>query len=203
MDRFPPWSEASGERVETVDALERLLAQEAELIADKALSGYFQMARRRSIGELQADAAFAAEFAAAREIAFAAILADLVLLAEGTLRYFAGHWRPRLAEALADLYAVAADLAREHAAVAALRARLRQAQKGPPQPHSTVAQTGAAAILAALPAPAAGQDGDAAAFLATLRFHFLSRGEGLGQRLNGDRLVPALVLGAAAARPGA
>ena len=198
MDRFPPHTSPAGERVATADALERLLLQEAETIADKALSGYFQMARRRSIGELAADPGFARDFAAVRERALAAILADLVLVAESTLRYFAGHWRPRLADALADLYADMLELERDHETVAALRLRLTEAQKGPPAPQAEIARVGAASILAAL--PQAPREEDRAAFVSTLHFHFLARGEGLGQRFDADRLVPALVLGAAQRR---
>ena len=188
--------------VADVDSLARFLDQRAALIAQKSVIGYCQVKTNLPIHELMVEKPFAEAFERARWEGYAAVLADLVVIAEGRLRSAVGGATDVLLDRLPALYGRIIGMHPQAATlrphgwsddVAALRARLAEAQDRPPRTIAEISRVSAGKLFRSLPIHERLRRPDAPAVEAGVRFLFVGLAREFDRDFDHDGLARTLL----------
>lgn len=192
-------------QVDSGESLARFLDERASYVAQKCLTGYCHVKTNLPLHEMMRESAFAEAYEVARWEGHAAALADLVVVAEGRLRGEAAS-PAALVEPLVRLFAGVLSSHRAPSRrpgqleedVAALRARLCEAQQAPPRPIADISKTGAERLYAHLPIHERLREPDKPAIVASVQFQMVGLAHEFDRAIDARSVVGDLL---AAAEP--
>lgn len=196
-------------RVATAEELRELLATEAVYLSQKATIDYCRARSGLAWTKLVSEPEFIAALDGCRWQAMASVLADAIVVAEGFLRPHAGDDAPRLAAALASMFAAILDSSSAPDTVRAewravpdeLSGRLARAQMGPVHHPGEIARTSGARVFDLLPLHASVRIDDREVVINNVRFGMVAFLETLARAVEAPAHLARQVIASAPPSP--